>query len=104
MRVLGSAVSAQIVRYLASLPADRSWAYWREIDDALEGHASTSIRRQLGQLEDAGVVVVDVPGNAQRGGRRGSSVRYALDRGRLDAVITATHAWLLGGPDPGVRV
>lgn len=103
-RILGSRVGLELVRYLATLPTSRSGAYWREIVDALPGYATTSIRRQLGELEDVGVVLVEVPLNAARGSRRGSSVRYALDRDRLDAIFVATHEWLMGGDEPAIRI
>lgn len=103
-RILGSQVGLEIVRYLAKLPTGSGGAYWREILAALPGYPSTSIRRQLGELEDVGVVLVDVPFNATRGSRRGSSVRYTLDRERLDTIFVATYEWLLGGDEPAIRV
>lgn len=103
-RILGSQVGLELVRFLATLPAERSGAYWREIADALSGYAPTSIRRQLGELEDAGVIRVDVPLNAARGTRRGAPVKYTLDRSRLDQIFVATHEWLMGGNEPAVRI
>lgn len=103
-RILGSQVGLELVRFLATLPQERSGAYWREIADALSSYAPTSIRRQLGELEDAGVIHVDVPLNAARGSRRGAPVKYTLDRPRLDAIFVATHEWLVGGDEPAVRI
>ena len=103
-RILGSQVGLELVRFLATLPSERSGAYWREIADALSGYAPTSIRRQLGELEDVGVIHVDVPSNAARGTRRGAPVKYTLDRPRLDAIFAATHEWLVGGEEPTVRI
>jgi len=103
-RILGTQVGLELVRFLATLPSDRSGAYWREIADALPDYAPTSIRRQLGELEDAGVIHVDVPLNAARGSRRGAPVKYSLDRPRLDAIFVATHEWLVGGDEPAIRV
>ncbi|MET0888170.1 MAG: hypothetical protein ABWX92_17165 [Mycetocola sp.] len=103
-RILGTQVGLELVRFLATLPSDRSGAYWREIADALPDYAPTSIRRQLGELEDAGVIHVDVPLNAARGSRRGAPVKYSLDRPRLDAIFVAIHAWLVGGDEPAIRV
>jgi len=103
-RILGSQVGLELVRFLATLPAERGGAYWREIADALSTYAATSIRRQLGELEDAGVIHVEVPLNAARGSRRGAPVKYTLDRPRLDAIFAATHDWLVGGDEPTVRI
>ncbi len=103
-RILGSQVGLELVRYLATVPAARGGAYWREIAEALPAAAQTSIRRQLAELEDAGVVHVEVPLNAARGSRRGSSVKYTLDRARLDEIFVATPEWLGGGDEPAVRI
>lgn len=103
-RILGSPVGLELVRFLATLPQPDNGAYWREIVGALASYAPTSIRRQLGELEDAGIVSVDVPLNAARGSRRGSSVKYALDQARLDAIFQATRAWLVGDDEPPVHL
>lgn len=103
-RILGTPVGPELVRFLATLPSERGGAYWREIAEALSPYAATTIRRQLAELEDAGVVRVEVPLNAVRGSRRGSPVKYALDRQKFDAIFVATHNWIMGGDEPAVRI
>lgn len=104
IRILGSEVGAQLVRFLATLPNPRAGAYWREIADALPGYAATSLRRHLAELEDAGVIAVEAPSNAERGNRRGAAVKYRLDEPRLEEVLAGTREWLLGGARPDVQL
>lgn len=88
MHLLSTTVKQELIRFLALAPEGAT---------PQEVAATFQISRQAAQariseLEAAGVVVADTP----RGERRGRVVRYRVDHGRLDDLLTAVSTYLHG--------
>lgn len=98
-RVLGNAVSVDLVRFMATRDEVSAGFFWRDVRDALPQHPESNIRRQLAELEDAGVVTVDVPAGTPRGQRRGVPVKFYFQPERLTELFAATQEWVTGGPE-----
>ncbi|QHC68845.1 hypothetical protein GSU68_19195 (plasmid) [Rathayibacter sp. VKM Ac-2759] len=94
--VLGSQIGVDIVRFMARHGDTTRGVYWRDIANALPTYAESSLRRQIAELEDAGVLSVEVPEGFERGGRRGVTVKYIYNPARLDELLTFTKLWLSG--------
>lgn len=95
-RVFGSQASVDLMRFMAGQDDLSRGVYWRDIAHALPEYPESSLRRQLGELEDAGVVLVEAPGATTRGGRRGVPVKYVYNPARLDQLFAVTRSWLSG--------
>lgn len=98
-RVLGSAASVDLVRFMATRENIPAGFFWRDVAEALPQHPESNIRRQLAELEDAGVVAVDVPAGTPRGKRRGVPVKFYFQPDRLTELFAATQRWVTGGPE-----
>ncbi|WP_277212358.1 ArsR/SmtB family transcription factor [Isoptericola croceus] len=90
--VFGNQVKHEIVRYLSS----RDPAFFGDVAAGTELSRST-LSPHLAELEDLGVVVVDVP----RGQRRGRSVRYSVDRERVGQLLQAWLTYAFGNDSLG---
>ncbi|PPH34159.1 hypothetical protein C5C28_10135 [Rathayibacter rathayi] len=93
--VLGSPINYAILRYLGGLDDPAKGAHWGDIADALPKFAATSIRRHLDKLEETAVVTVDTP----KGDRHGKSIRYSVDRERLELLFAQTFAFVIRDAD-----
>lgn len=84
---VGTIFSRAIVRYL-SINGETGSV---ELATAL-GTDPNTVRRCLRQLEDAGMVIANVPS----GQRRGRTVSFSVDQGQLKSLVKSLEDFLLG--------
>ncbi|MDY0914200.1 hypothetical protein [Rathayibacter festucae] len=101
VRVVGSEINRGILRSLSRAARPEQGLLFGELVEAIgpelpTGRATTtSLYRHLIELEDAGVVL----GNLPREQRRGRSVQYRIVASRLEEIYARSLAYALGEID-----